>query len=55
MLNCDRCGENVGREDKLRSHLKKRLCSAKFPCSSCPLKFTSAAFLRDHVKDYHKK
>ena len=55
VLHCGYCGKNVGREDKLRSHLKNRLCPSQYPCSACPQKFPSLKFLKKHRSDYHKK
>ena len=54
VLFCDHCGENVGRADKLRSHLKNNLCLSKHSCAVCPQKFSTSKLLREHKKNVHK-
>ena len=46
---------NVGRADKLNSHLKNKLCPSRFSCPACPEKFSTFAFLKNHQKCTHKK
>ena len=54
VLNCDYCGENVGRADKLRSHLKNNVCPSQHSCSVCPQKFSSVKLLKEHNAKKHK-
>ena len=54
VLNCDYCGENLGRVDKLRSHLKNNLCLYKHSCDMCPQKFSTWKLLREHKNALHK-
>ena len=55
VLHCKYCGENVGREDKLRSHLKNCMCPSQYSCSVCPEKFPSTKLLGEHKLENHKK
>ena len=53
MLLCDFCGENVGREDKLRTHLRRSKCKSQHSCEECPQKFATNGQLKDHmIKDH---
>ena len=55
VLNCPNCGENVGRDDKLRVHLKERVCPSQFPCGfeGCEEKFQTKTLAKYHKRDAH--
>ena len=54
LLPCEYCGENVGRADKLRAHLKKGVCLSRHSCDKCPQKFSTVKLLREHKTASHK-
>ena len=49
-LLCPYCGENVGRDDKLRVHLFRQKCDSQFPCAfeNCPEKFRTKSDAKKH-------
>merc|ERR1712034_16553 len=53
LLPCEYCGENVGRADKLRAHLKKDVCLSRHSCDKCPQKFSTVKLLREHKTASH--